>query len=316
MIRVEGLSKSFGPTPAISDLTFSVARGEILGFLGPNGAGKTTTMRILTGFMPPAQGRVTIDGLDAARDALAIRRRVGYLPESVPVYREPTVRDYLGFVADVKGVPRRGRRAAIDRVLEQCGLSDVSHRIVGRLSRGYRQRVGLAQALVNEPSVLVLDEPTVGLDPGQVVEIRELIRGLGGRTTILLSSHILPEVSAVCGRVLILNRGRIVAEGTPDELTRRMSGGATWRVRVSGEGTAARARLEALPGVRGVAVEPGGRGEPGETVLRVDTDGADDRRGDLARAVVASGDELLELAPAGRSLEEIFLALVGPEGGG
>jgi ABC-2 type transport system ATP-binding protein len=312
MIQVQGLSKSYGPTPAIEGLDFSVARGEILGFLGPNGAGKTTTMRILTGFMPPAEGRVTIDGLDAGRDALAIRRRVGYLPESVPVYREPTVRDYIGFVADVKGVPRRGRAAAIDRVLEQCGLAEVRHRIVGRLSRGYRQRVGLAQALVNEPSVLVLDEPTVGLDPAQVVDIRELIRGLGGRTTIILSSHILPEVSAVCGRVLILNRGRIIAEGTPEELTRQLEGGAAWRIRVSGSGAAARARLESLAGVRAVVVEST---DGGETVLRVDTDGAGDRRGDLARAVVGSGDELLELVPAGRSLEDIFLALVGTGGG-
>ncbi|MDZ4806268.1 MAG: ATP-binding cassette domain-containing protein, partial [Candidatus Eisenbacteria bacterium] len=203
MIRVESLSKSYGPNRAIDRLTFSVARGEVLGFLGPNGAGKTTTMRILTGFMPPGEGTVLIDGLDAGRESLAIRRRIGYLPESVPIYRESSVTDYLGLVADVKGVPRRGRQDAMSRVLEQCGLTGVRQRIVGRLSRGYRQRVGLAQALINDPPVLILDEPTVGLDPAQVVEVRDLIRGLAGSRTIILSTHILPEVSQIASRILI-----------------------------------------------------------------------------------------------------------------
>ncbi|HEX7877791.1 MAG TPA: ABC transporter ATP-binding protein [Candidatus Eisenbacteria bacterium] len=311
MIEVEGLTKSYGPTRAISDLSFSVAKGEILGFLGPNGAGKTTTMRILTGFMPPAAGRVTIDGLDAANDSLAIRRRIGYLPESVPVYRDSSVADYLGLVADVKGVPRRGREKTLASVMEQCGLTGVRHRIVGRLSRGYRQRVGLAQALVNDPAVLILDEPTVGLDPAQVVEVRDLIRGLAGTRTVILSTHILPEVSQIASRILILDKGRIVAEGSPAELMRRLQGRPSWRVRVGGDTGLAQRLLAAVPGVLAVRVEtPGNDGG----TLFVETDDVADRRAAISRALIDGGSSLLELASADLTLEEIFLRIVGKEG--
>jgi ABC-2 type transport system ATP-binding protein len=308
MIEVAGLTKSYGPTRAIADLTFTVATGEILGFLGPNGAGKTTTMRTLTGFMPPEAGSVRIDGLDAARESLAIRRRIGYLPESVPVYRESSVADYLGLVADVKGVPRRGRQAALATVMEQCGLTGVKHRIVGRLSRGYRQRVGLAQALVNDPAVLILDEPTVGLDPAQVVEVRDLIRGLAGSRTVILSTHILPEVSQIASRILIIDRGRIVAEGSPAELTRSLQGRPAWRVRVGGSTAAAERVLAAVPGVLAVRVDTAGEAEG---VLTVETDDEADRRPALTRALIDGGINILELSSADLTLEEIFLRLVG-----
>lgn len=310
MIRVESLSKSYGPNPAIVDLTFSVARGEVLGFLGPNGAGKTTTMRILTGFMPPATGKVLIDGLDASQESLAIRRRIGYLPESVPIYRESSVDDYLGLVADVKSVPRRGRSVAIDRVLEECGLTSVRKRIVGRLSRGYRQRVGLAQALINDPAVLVLDEPTVGLDPAQVVEVRDLIKSLAGSRTIILSTHILPEISQIASRILIINKGRIVAEGTPAELTRRLQRRPALRIRVGGSAQEAERILSAVPGVLLVKIESQASGE---CVLFAETNDLDDCRAAIARALIDGGVPLLELGSAEISLEDIFLQLVPRE---
>jgi len=311
MIRVESLTKSYGPNRAIDDLTFSVARGEVLGFLGPNGAGKTTTMRILTGFMPPAEGKVFIDGLDASHDSLAIRRRIGYLPESVPIYRESSVDDYLGLAADVKGLPRRGRAAAIDQVLVQCGLTAVRKRIVGRLSRGYRQRVGLAQALINDPKVLILDEPTVGLDPAQVVEVRDLIRSLAGTRTVILSTHILPEVSQIASRVLIINKGRIVAEGTPAELMRRLQQRPAWRIRVGGMAVDAERILLAVPGVLSVRIESQASGEG---VLFVETGDVDDCRAAMSRALIDGGLSLLEFGSADVSLEQIFLQLVPREG--
>lgn len=293
---------------AVKGVTFRLEPGEVVGFLGPNGAGKTTTMRILTGFMPASEGRARVAGFDVETDSLNVRRRVGYLPESVPIYREAAVRDYLRFVAEVKGVPRPGLRAHLDTVMEQVGIGAVAGRVVGRLSRGYRQRVGIAQALIGDPEVLVLDEPTVGLDPAQVVEVRELIRGLAGRRTVILSTHILPEVSQICTRVLILNRGRIVASGTAAELTGRLAQGRVFRIRVRGDGAAAAARLESLPAVARVEQDPDTG--PGEAVLRVDVSDPAFPESELARALLDGGFGLSELSPVDLTLEEIFLSLV------
>lgn len=212
MIEVQGLTKRFGAHTAVDNISFSVQQGEIVGFLGPNGAGKTTTMRVLTGYFPATNGRATVAGYDVAREPLQVKRHVGYLPESVPLYTEMTVRAYLTYVARIKGVASSGRRAEIDRVLERCGLTDMRRRVIQHLSKGYRQRVGLAQALVGNPPVLVLDEPTVGLDPKQIIGIREMIRDLAREHTVLISTHILPEVAMICGRAIILNRGTVVAE--------------------------------------------------------------------------------------------------------
>ena len=221
MIEVRNLTKRYGDLTAIRDVSFSVARGEILGFLGPNGAGKTTTMRILTGFMPASGGTATVDGFDVFENSFEVRRRIGYLPESPPLYTDMTVDAYLHFVAQIKGVPRSGIGEATDKVLSICGLTDVRHRLTGHLSKGYRQRVGLAQALIHNPPVLVLDEPTIGLDPRQIIEIRKLIRELAGDRTVILSTHILPEVSQICEKVVILAGGRIALEERMETLVRQ-----------------------------------------------------------------------------------------------
>src|ERR671934_819029 len=221
MIEVDHLSKYYGPVTAIRDLSFRVEPGEILGFLGPNSAGKTTTMRILTGFMPASSGRAVVAGYDVFSQALAVRQRVGYLPENVPLYREMTVSGYLHFVAEVKGITRRERPRKVGEVMALCGVQEMERRLIGNLSKGYRQRLGLAQALLNNPPVLILDEPTVGLDPKQIIEIRELIKSLGGEHTVILSTHILPEVSMICSRVIIISGGRLVAMDTPENLAHR-----------------------------------------------------------------------------------------------
>jgi ABC-2 type transport system ATP-binding protein len=307
MIEVESLTKNFGAITAVDNLTFRVERGEILGFLGPNGAGKTTTMRILTGYMPATRGTARVAGFDVATDSLDVRRNVGYLPESVPIYPERSVTDYLSFVADMKGLPRRGKTAALSRVIEQCGLADHRQRIVGRLSRGYRQRVGLAQALVNDPRVLVLDEPTVGLDPAQVVEVRQLIRSLAGDRTVILSTHILPEVSQICSRVMIIDRGKIAAQGTPDELTARLRSTQGYRIRIKGDQGMAERILASVPGVeRAAVVESDGQG----STFRVEALPEADIRGAMARALVEAGLELLEMSAVAMTLEEIFISLV------
>lgn len=219
MIVVEGLTKYYGAIPAIEGVSFEVGKGEIVGFLGPNGAGKSTTMRILTGFSPAARGTARVAGFEVHEQPIEVKRRIGYLPESVPLYEEMVVRAFLSYVAEVKGVPRAARRAEADRVMERCGLTHMANRLTGNLSKGYRQRVGLAQALVGSPPVLVLDEPTVGLDPGQIIEIRNMVRELGREHTVLLSTHILPEVTMVCDRVIIINRGRIALQDSMANLT-------------------------------------------------------------------------------------------------
>src|SRR6202521_6372475 len=252
MIDVQNLTKHYGPVTAIRDVSFSVEPGQIIGFLGPNGAGKSTTMRILSCFMPASSGTARVAGFDVFSESLEVRRRIGYLPESVPLYSELRVADYLDFVAAVKGVGRAQRKARVGEVMERCHINDVSRRMIGKLSKGYRQRVGLAQAIVSDPAVLILDEPTIGLDPQQITEIRALIKSLAGDHTVILSTHILPEVSMICDGVIIINRGRVVAKGTQAELVEQAFPAARVEVEVAGPQEAIASALKSLPGVTSV----------------------------------------------------------------
>ena len=304
MIDVEDLSKSYGPRMAVDDISFHVERGEIVGFLGPNGAGKTTTMRMLTSYLPPTEGRASIGGFDTFSQSLEARRRIGYLPETVPLYPEMAVADYLDFMAALRKVPNR--RAAVQRAMEATHVEDRARMNIGKLSKGYRQRVGLAQALVHDPDVLILDEPTIGLDPRQIIEVRELIKGLAGQHTILISTHILPEVEQVCSRVLIIHRGKLVAEDTPKNLGARLRGAERIGLQVTGDGAKLQKALAAVPGVQSVQVVNDGRYEVAVTP-------GQDLRAQLAETVVKGGWGLLELAPVGMSLEEIFLQLTQEE---
>lgn len=309
MIQVQGLTKYYGRHLAIEDLAFHANRGEILGFLGPNGAGKTTTMRILTGYMPPTAGSASIDGYDVIEDSLEVRRRTGYLPETVPLYPDMTVVEYLDYMGSLRGVADLPVR--IETMLEQVHMSERADDFIGGLSKGLRQRVGLAQALIHEPMVLILDEPTIGLDPAQIIEVRELVRSLGQDRTVLLSTHILSEAQQVCDRVLIINQGRIVAEDTPDNLQAQLTGGDRFMLRLRQVPAGLIERLRALEGVREVE---SGRAE-GE--LRVLTEAGQDRRPQVARSAIEAGADLLELRAVGYSLEEVFLELTreaGPEG--
>jgi ABC-2 type transport system ATP-binding protein len=279
-----------------------VHKGEILGFLGPNGAGKTTTMRILTCYLPPTEGTARVAGFDVFEQPMEVKRRVGYTPETPPLYPDMDVGSFLDFCAKIKGVPGKDRKAKISDVMEKTRIADVRGTLIGRLSKGYRQRVGLAQAILHNPDVLILDEPTAGLDPKQIIETRELIKGLGGEHTIVLSTHILPEVSMTCGRVVIINKGRVVAEDTPENLTHRLQGAATVRLEVRGESPDLEATLAGVPGVKSVR-----RAKPG--VYEVDAEAGRDVRAELARAVIGRGLDLLSLQQSGMSLEEIFLHL-------
>ncbi len=306
MIQVENLTKRYGPTLAVSDVSFEVQKGEILGFLGPNGAGKTTTMRIITGFLSPSSGRVRVAGYDIADEPIAAKKCLGYLPENPPVYTDMTVNEYLAFVGRIKSVPRGELKKRIGEVSEKCSIADVQHRQIGKLSKGYRQRVGLAQALIHNPEVLILDEPTAGLDPKQIIETRELIKSLAGQHTVILSTHILPEVSKTCQRVVVINKGTVVAVGAPEELTARLQGYGSVLVTVEGPAPEIMSKLQAVPGVN--LVEPveamGAR-----VTLEVHTEKNRDVRADLARAIVESGWGLFELKTSGMSLEDIFLKL-------
>jgi ABC-2 type transport system ATP-binding protein len=310
VISVEGLVKDFGTTRAVAGVNFSVRAGEIMGLLGPNGSGKTTIMRVLTGFFPPSEGRVTIDGLDVEEHSLAVRERIGYLPESVVLYPDLTVRRFLAFCAEVKGIAPGARRARIDDVMGACGLTEVAGKLIGKLSKGYRQRVGIAQAVIHRPKVLVLDEPTVGLDPRQIVDIRSLIKSLGGSTTILLSTHILPEVSVTCERVMIIDYGRIIAEDTAVGLTRRLQGSDETRARIVGPRASVLQTLEQLPGVEEVRPEPT---SDGVVTVVIRSAGGDDLRRALAERVVGNGWGLLEIRPLPLSLEDLFVRLVRSE---
>jgi ABC-2 type transport system ATP-binding protein len=317
MIEVDHLTKVYGSHEAVRDVSFSVARGEVLGFLGPNGAGKSTTMRILACYTPATSGRAAIAGFDVATQSFEARSRLGYLPESAPAYASMRVRSFLAFMAGIKGIARSGRRAAIDRALEECGLTDVADRPIGNLSKGFRQRVGLAQAVLGDPAVLILDEPTVGLDPRQIAGIRNLIRGMAGRRTVLLSTHILPEVSMICQRVVVIDRGRVVATGTPERLeTRSATEEPPIHVTVRGEGGGAGECLEKVAGVAAVRRLDSAAGR---TTFRVEVRAGAEPRPEMARALTGAGHDLLELGTPGMSLEDVFLRVISrshePEAG-
>ncbi len=314
MIEVEGLTKYYGRFAAIRDVNFKVQTGEIVGFLGPNGAGKTTTMRILTCFTPPSAGNARILGMDVREDSRQIRTKVGYLPENVPLYTWMRVRAYLEFVARAKGIPSSERDREIDRVLAETSTGDVKRKIIGSLSKGYRQRVGLAQALIGNPAILILDEPTIGLDPRQIREIRNLIKGFAQNRTVILSTHILPEVSQICDRVIIINKGAIVAEDTPSSLAMGRQGSQRCEVKVKAAADEARAFMAKIQGVVGVTPGPGPTN--GQATLIVESAAGNDLRAQLARAVVEKGWDLLGLKAIEVTLEVVFIDLVTEEGAG
>ncbi len=300
MIRVTGLCKDYGARRAINELTFNARPGEILGFLGPNGAGKTTTMRILTGFMPPSAGTVEVGGYDVVENSLDVRRIVGYLPETVPLYNDMTVTEYLSYMAGLRKVKKI--RDRVKETLEQVGMSERANGYVGKLSKGMRQRIGLAQALIHQPDVLILDEPTIGLDPAQVVNFRELIRGLGKDRTVLLSSHILPEVQQLCDRVLIINKGHIVAEDTPEQLQVRLSGSQRVRVQFRADSKDVLPMVQSVPGVTNAEIK-------GLDAIEFETMPGQDSRPLVAKTLVQAGYDLLQLESITMSLEAIFLQL-------
>lgn len=306
MIAVQDLTKYYGFTPAINRLSFEVGRGEIVGFLGPNGAGKTTTLKILAGFLPPTSGKAQINGHDCVTDSLAVRRSLGYLPETAPLYTDLTTTQFLLFAARAKGVKPRDEQAEVDRVIAACDLGQVRHTLISSLSKGFRQRLGLAQALLNSPPLLILDEPTIGLDPAQIVEIRQLIKELSGDHTVVLSSHILPEVSQLCQRVIIINKGQIVASDTPENLSRQLGHGSRLKLEVRGPVSEITAALQGLPGVKEVISQ-------GEARYLVESGHDQELRPEIARLVVSRGWDLLELQMQEFTLEEVFLNLVTEE---
>jgi len=301
VIEAVGLTRSFGGRAAIRNVSFTVGKGEILGFLGPNGAGKTTTLRILTCYLPADSGTARIDGLDVLEDSIEVRKRIGYLPENPPLYREMIVRDFLMFVAKIRWIPAPRRKAMVQAAIERCGLAGVERRLIGNLSKGFRQRVGLAQAMVHDPPILILDEPTVGLDPEQIVEIRGLIRSLGGDHTVILSTHMLPEVAVTCSRVAIISYGEIVQEGSLEGLAEAGRDHEQIRLRVARDSQDVRRALAELPWTRAVRAGEG----PGEYFMDTSREGR--AREEISRLTVESGWGLLELTPVTRSLEEIYL---------
>ena len=313
MISVQKLSKNFGSKAAVSSVSFEVKDGEILGFLGPNGAGKTTTMRILTGFLPATSGKAILAGYDVTQSPLEVRKRLGYLPETAPVYPEMRVREFLDFSASLKGLEGALKKKQIEKVMEQTSLTKVSRELMGQLSKGYRQRVGLAQALVSDPPILILDEPTVGLDPKQIIEIRDLIKSLAGEHTIILSTHILPEVSMTCERVIIINEGHLVASDTPEALTQQLQKSAKVLIVVKGPSREVQKALKTVRGVLSVELK-----EPTETGATYIVDTKQDAAGvraALAQKIVKKGYDLLEMRLVGMSLEDIFIRLVTDEKG-
>jgi ABC-2 type transport system ATP-binding protein len=311
MIEVQNLTKHYGPVTAIRDVSFNVAPGEIVGFLGPNGAGKSTTMRILSCFMPASGGSAKVAGYDVFRESMEVRRRIGYLPESVPLYTDLRVAPYLEFVAEIKGVPRGDRKKRVADAMERCSIADVQQRLIGKLSKGYRQRVGLAQAIVSDPAVLILDEPTIGLDPRQITEIRELIKSLAGDHTVILSTHILPEVSMVCSSVVIINKGVIVAQGPIDTLVEQFFPTARVEVEIAGPApSAVRDALGLIPGVVAVNDLPG---SDGIGRYMVESSRGRDVRGEVFLLAAQKRWDLRELRRMGMTLEEVFLHVVAGE---
>jgi ABC-2 type transport system ATP-binding protein len=311
LIEVDHLTKSFGKTLAVDNISFTVARGEILGFLGPNGAGKTTTMRMLTGYLPATSGSARIAGYDVFEQSLEVRRRIGYLPENPPLYLEMSVQAFLEFVARIKGVPSADIKQRVEQAMQLTNIADKRDELIKRLSRGYRQRVGLAQAIVHSPDVVILDEPTVGLDPKQIIEVRKLIKGLAGEHTIILSTHILPEVSMTCDRVVIINKGQIVAIDTPANLTSQLKGAERVHLEVKADPQALRAALEQIEGVMRVEVER--LDSSNRLSVNVESERGRDLRNRIAACVVGQGFDLYELKAVSLSLEDIFLQLTTEE---
>jgi ABC-2 type transport system ATP-binding protein len=311
LIEVQDLTKTFGSVTAVDHVSFTVNKGEILGFLGPNGAGKTTTMRILTGYMPASSGTARISGFDVFNDSLEVRRRIGYLPENPPLYPDMTVGTYLDFITRIKGVPANKRAERVDDVLKKTNIVDKRGELIKRLSRGYKQRVGLAQALVHDPDVIILDEPTVGLDPKQIIEVRHLIKGLAGSHTIILSTHILPEVSMTCDRVVIINKGKIAAVDTPQNLTSQLKGGQKIRVQARAPEGPLQQLLAQIPGANRVQLEPART--DGLLTATIETAQGEDIRNVIAAKIVEKGWPLYELRGVSLSLEDIFLQLTTDE---
>ncbi|MEJ2053161.1 MAG: ATP-binding cassette domain-containing protein [Calditrichaceae bacterium] len=308
MIDVEGLTRFYGEKRAISDVSFHVNEGEILGMLGPNAAGKTTTMRILTCFMPPTSGKATIGGFDIFENSMDVRRITGYLPENPPLYMDMTVTDYLDFVSKIKGIEKNNRKSEVDSVIEKAALGDVQTRIIGKLSKGFKQRVGLAQSLLNNPKIVILDEPTVGLDPKQIIEIRELIKNLRGEHTVILSSHILPEIEQTCERVVIINEGKVVAQDTPENLTNRLKGGERIQLQVEGKEDAVKKALKPIKEIKSLEAATDKKG-----IVKVVIESDKDIRKMLAKNIVGEGLGLLELSTDRFTLEDIFLSLTTKE---
>jgi ABC-2 type transport system ATP-binding protein len=311
VIEVEHLSKAYSGRRVVDDISFRVEKGEVLGFLGPNGAGKTTTMRILTCYMPASEGTARIAGFDVFEESMEVRRRIGYLPENPPIYPEMTVESYLSFVARIKGTRSAQRKNQIDEVIGECHLGDVRKRIIGKLSKGFKQRVGLAQALLNNPEVLILDEPTLGLDPKQIHEVRALIKSLAPNRTVILSTHILPEVSMTCNRVVIINNGKVVAMDTPDGLARQMKGAERIALVVNGPAAAIREKIQTIDGVLSVEATEGSQGGPAS--FSVECKLNSDLRPVLAATVVSQGWGLLEMRGISLSLEDVFINLITQE---
>jgi len=312
MIKVEGLSKRYARNLAVDNISFEVEKGEIVGFLGPNGAGKTTTMRILTCFLPPTSGKASVAGFDTIEQPMEVKKRIGYLPETPPVYPEMEIQEYLTFVGKLKGMESNGLAKRVDEVMGRCAIGDVRSKLIGKLSKGYRQRVGLAQAIIHNPEVLILDEPTSGLDPKQIIETRELIASLGGDHTIILSTHILSEIEHACSKVIIISRGKVMATDTVSNLTNRLRGSEAVNVEViaSIPGGEIRQTFEQLPGISRVVQKSS---ENNIHTFEVESMQGKNVRGDLARVVVQSGWTLNELRPLGFSLEDIFLQLTASE---
>jgi ABC-2 type transport system ATP-binding protein len=311
VIEVTNLVRRYGPHIAVDHANFKIEKGEIVGFLGPNGAGKSTTMNILTGYLSSTEGTVLVDGMDILEHPTEIKKKIGYLPENPPLYMDMTVREYLAFTSEIKKIPPKEKKERMNRIMETVGITDVSGRLIKNLSKGYKQRVGLAQAMIGNPEALILDEPTAGLDPKQILEIRDLITELGKDHTIILSSHILPEVSAVCKRVLIINRGVIVADGTPEELARRLLGGSHILLRLDGSREAVSKALESIPAVKGIQFKESQ--EPDTQEVVAEAAGEADIRRDVFRALSAAKISILMMRSLDMSLEEIFLNLTTNE---
>ncbi|KKQ61593.1 MAG: ABC transporter related protein [Parcubacteria group bacterium GW2011_GWE2_38_18] len=307
MIEIKDLVKKFDQTKVLDHISFSVKKGEILGFLGPNGAGKSTTMKIITSFWPATSGTVEVDGIRVDKDALATRSKIGYLPETVPLYDEMTVEEYLKFIAEVRSIDEKNISTRIKEVVESCGLKKVLHRPIDELSKGYRQRVGLAQAIIHEPDILILDEPTTGLDPNQIVEIRDLIKKIGQEKTVIFSTHILSEVSATCDRVIIINNGKIVGEGTPDELTKKASHNELIYVKIKGEKDKILKKLDQLENITKIELID----SESEDINGYEIKGKHgiDLREELSKAIMESGWSILEFNRKSVSLEDIFREL-------